>query len=103
MTSFDSTANERARTGPARSRSDRRPRRPGRHPAPGPLPPAAPPADPSPSPRRRPGAGPLLTLVNDVLAGVSGVYVSTRSVMITVIAVVMAIGLALIALFPGKK
>ena len=44
--------------------------------------------------RRRPSAGTLLTLVNGVLAGVGGVYVSTRSVLITIIAVLVAIVLA---------
>jgi hypothetical protein len=35
----------------------------------------------------------LLTLVNGVLAGVGGVYVSTRSVLITIIAVLVAMAL----------
>lgn len=68
-----------------------------------PIPPPAPPASPPPSPGPWPGAGMLLTLVNGVLAGVSGAYVSTRSVTITVIAVAMAIGLTLIVLFSRKK
>lgn len=45
----------------------------------------------SPPPRQRPGAGMLLTLVNGVLADVGGVYASTRSVPVTVIAAVMAV------------
>lgn len=36
----------------------------------------------------------MLTVVNGALAGVGGVYVSTHSVVITVIAVVMATALA---------
>jgi hypothetical protein len=59
--------------------------------------PAAPAASSQP-PRQRPGAGALLTLVNGVLAGVGGVYVSTHSVLITVIAAAMAIVLAVIVL-----
>ena len=43
------------------------------------------------------GAG-LLTLVNGVLAGVGGVYVGTHSVLITVIATVVAIALAAMVL-----
>ncbi len=39
----------------------------------------------------RPGAGAILTLVNGVLAGVGGVYVSTRSTPITIIAAAAAI------------
>lgn len=50
------------------------------------------------SPPRRPGAGALLTLVNGVLAGVGGVYVGTRSVLITVIAAAVAIVLAVLVL-----
>jgi hypothetical protein len=61
------------------------------------VPAPAPPVS-SPPPRRRPGAGGLLTLVNGVLAGVGGVYVSTRSVVITVIAAVAAIALAAMVL-----
>jgi hypothetical protein len=60
------------------------------------VPVPAPPA--SPQPRQRPGAGALLTLVNGVLAGVGGVYVSTHSVLITVIATVVAIALAAMVL-----
>ena len=62
-----------------------------------PAAPAAPSASSQP-PRRRPGAGALLTLVNGVLAGVGGVYVSTHSILITVIASAMAIALAVIVL-----
>jgi phage shock protein PspC (stress-responsive transcriptional regulator) len=39
---------------------------------------------------QRPSAGTILTLVNGVLAGVGGVYVGTNSVLVTVIAAVMA-------------
>lgn len=53
-------------------------------------------------PRRRPGAGAMLTLVNGVLAGVGGVYVSTHSIMITVIAAVAAIVLAAMVLICGR-
>lgn len=48
--------------------------------------------------RRRPSAGTLLTLVNGVLAGVGGVYVSTHSVLITILAVLVAIVLAAMVL-----
>lgn len=58
----------------------------------------APPTSPPPPRRQRPGAGTLLTLVNGVLAGVGGVYVSTHSVLITVIATVVAIALAAMVL-----
>ncbi len=58
-----------------------------------PVPASAPPAG-SPPPRRRLGAGALLTLVNGVLAGVGGVYATTHSVLITIIAGVMTIALA---------
>ena len=54
---------------------------------------------PRPPPRRRPGAGPLLTLVNGVLAGVGSVYLGTHSVLITVVAGVTAILLAAMAMF----
>ncbi len=54
------------------------------------IPVPAPPASPPPR-RRPPGAGTLLTLVNAVLAGIGGVYASTQSVLITIIAGVMAI------------
>ena len=47
---------------------------------------------------RRPGSGAILTLVNGALAGVGGVYVATRSVLITVIAAVAAIVLAAMVL-----
>ena len=61
--------------------------------------PAAPAPPPADTPRRRPGAGTLLTLVNGVLAGVGSVYVSTHSVLITVIAGIMAILLTVIVTF----
>jgi hypothetical protein len=52
-------------------------------------------------PPRRPSAGALLTLVNGALAGVGSVYVGTQSVLITVIAAVVAIVLAVMVLaFP---
>jgi len=63
-----------------------------------PAPPASPPPASPPPPRQRPGAGTLLTLVNGVLAGVGGVYVGTHSVLITVIATVVAIALAAMVL-----
>lgn len=59
--------------------------------------PAAPPASSPPS-RRRPGAGVLLTLVNGVLAGVGSVYVSTHSILITVIASATAVVLSVMVL-----
>lgn len=46
----------------------------------------------------RPGAGAVLTLVNGVVAGVAGAYVSTRSVLITIIAAAAAIVLAAMTL-----
>lgn len=58
--------------------------------------------DSSTPPRRRPGAGAVLTLVNGVLAGVCGVYVSTHSVLITVIAATAAIVLAMMLLIPRR-
>ena len=61
------------------------------------VPVPAPPTSPPP-PRQRPGAGTLLTLVNGVLAGVGGVYVSTHSVLITVLATGVAIALAAMVL-----
>jgi hypothetical protein len=51
-----------------------------------------------PAPPRRPGTGPILTLVEGVLAGVGGVYVSTRSALVTVIAAGTAIILAAMTL-----
>jgi len=61
--------------------------------------PAATPPDNLPSPRhRRPGPDALLTLVNGVLVGVGGVYETTRSATVTVIAGVAATVLALIVL-----
>jgi hypothetical protein len=47
-----------------------------------------------PQPARRASAGTLLTVVNGVLAGVGGVYAGTHSVLITVIAAVVAVALA---------
>ena len=62
--------------------------------------PAAPAAAPasSPPPRRRLGTGALLTLVNGAPAGVGSVYAGTHSVLIRVIAAVMAIMLAAMVL-----
>lgn len=51
------------------------------------------PAIPSQPPRHA-SAGTILTVVNGVLAGVGGVYVGTHSVLITVIAAVVAVALA---------
>lgn len=53
-------------------------------------------------PPQRPGAGTVLTLVNGVLAGVAGVFVGTHSVLITIIAAVMAIALAAMVLVPHR-
>jgi hypothetical protein len=63
-----------------------------------PVPTPAQPTEPYPPQRRRPSAGALLTLVNGVLAGVGGVYVSTHSVLITIIAVLVAIALTVMVL-----
>ncbi len=63
-----------------------------------PVPTPAQPTEPYPQQRRRPSAGTLLTLVNGVLAGVGGVYVSTHSVLITILAVLVAIVLAAMVL-----
>ena len=63
-----------------------------------PVPTPAQPTELSPSQRRRPSAGTLLTIVNGVLAGVGGVYVSTHSVLITIIAVLVAIALTVMVL-----
>ena len=52
------------------------------------------PADPPP----RPGAGTILTLVNGVLAGVASVFVGTHSVLITIVAAVVAVTLAAMVL-----
>jgi hypothetical protein len=61
------------------------------------LPATAPSASaPPPSPRH--GSGGILALLNGVLAGIGGVYVSTRSELITVVAVLAAIVLAAIVL-----
>jgi hypothetical protein len=59
-----------------------------------PVPASAPPASPPPAPGGRPGTGTLLTLINGALAGVGSVYVSTHSVLITVIAAMVAMTLA---------
>jgi hypothetical protein len=49
-------------------------------------------------PRRRPGGEAWPAIVNGVLTGVGGVYVSTHSVMITLIAAAAAMVLAAMAL-----
>jgi hypothetical protein len=51
---------------------------------------------PMPTARRRVSAASLLTLVNGSLAGVASVYATTRSVVITLIAGVTAVVLALL-------
>jgi hypothetical protein len=56
------------------------------------------PAASSSQPGGDPGSGALLALVNGGLAGVGSVYIGTHSVLITIIAGVMAIVLALIVL-----
>ena len=58
------------------------------------VPQAAPATGDPPTPRR-PGAEALLTLISGVLAGITGVYVATHSVLITVIAGAMALKAAL--------
>lgn len=47
-----------------------------------------------PTPSQRPGAGTLLTVVNGVPASVASVFVGTHSVLITVIAAIVAVALA---------
>jgi hypothetical protein len=59
-----------------------------------------PPAGP-PSPRR-PGSGAILTLVNGVLAGVGSVFVGTHSVLVTIIAAVVAIALTVMILITAR-
>jgi hypothetical protein len=51
--------------------------------------------------RRRVGAASLLMLLNGTLAGVASVYATTRSVVITLIAGVMGVLLALLAMVFG--
>ena len=58
---------------------------------------AAPPPAGPPAPRR-PGTESVLTLVGGVLAGVGSVYAATRSVAVTVIAVIAAVVLAAMVL-----
>lgn len=55
-----------------------------------------------PAPPQRPGAGTILTLVNGVLAGVGGVFVGTRSVLVTIIAAALAAALAAMVLILHK-
>jgi hypothetical protein len=57
-----------------------------------PVPAARPPA------RRRHDAGRLLNLINGALAGVGGVYLATHSVVVTVIAGIVATVLASLTL-----
>jgi hypothetical protein len=53
--------------------------------------------------RGSPGSGGLIALVNGGLAGIGGVYATTHSVTITVIAGVVALALALmVVLFQGR-
>jgi hypothetical protein len=59
---------------------------------------AVPPAGAPSPPPRRPGTETVLTLVNGVLAGVASVYIGTRSLTITILAVAMAIILAVLVL-----
>jgi heme/copper-type cytochrome/quinol oxidase subunit 3 len=59
---------------------------------------AVPPAGAPSPPPRRPGAETVLTLVNGVLAGVASVYIGTRSLAITILAVAMAVILAVLVL-----
>ena len=67
-----------------------------------PVPPPTQPAEATPSQRRHAGAGTALTLVNGVLAGVGGVYVSTHSILITIIAVLVATALTAFVLVHDK-
>lgn len=67
-----------------------------------PAPTPAQPSEPPPPQRRHPGAGTVLTLVNGVLAGVGGVYVSTHSALITIIAVLVSTALTIIVLVFDK-
>jgi hypothetical protein len=60
------------------------------------------PEPPASTTQRRVSAGTILTLVNGVLAGVGGVYVGTRSVLITVTAAVVAIALAAMVLIAQR-
>jgi ABC-type Mn2+/Zn2+ transport system permease subunit len=61
------------------------------------LPVPAPPAGAPPSSRRH-DSGSILALVNGVLTGVGGVYISTRSGLITVVAALTAIALTAIVI-----
>lgn len=54
------------------------------------------------NPPPRPSAGTILTLVNGALAGVGGVFVGTHSVVITIIAAIVAIALAAMVLAPRR-
>lgn len=56
--------------------------------------PASPAGSSSPSPRR--GSGDLLGLIEGTLAGIGGVYMSTHSALITVVAAVTAVVLTAI-------
>jgi hypothetical protein len=57
----------------------------------------APPAG-APTSSRRHGSGSILALVNGVLTGVGGVYTSTRSALITVVAALTVIALSAIVI-----
>jgi hypothetical protein len=61
-----------------------------------------PPVNSPPRPPRRPSAGTILTLVNGVLAAVGSVFVSTHSVLITVLATVAALALAAMVLIASR-
>jgi hypothetical protein len=61
------------------------------------LPASVPPASAPPSSPRH-GSGGILALVDGGLAGVGGVYISTRSALITVVAALTAIMLTAIVL-----
>lgn len=63
-----------------------------------PLPSSGTPTGSPPASQRSPSSGPILAVVNGVLAGVGGIYVSTHSVLITVTAMVMAIALVVMVL-----
>jgi hypothetical protein len=65
------------------------------------VPVPAPAGSPQP-PRRRLSVGTVLTLVNGVLAGIGGVYATTHSITITVIASVVAIALAAMVLISQR-
>jgi hypothetical protein len=51
--------------------------------------------------RRRPPTGPLLAVMNGALAGLTGVYLSTHSVLVTLMAAAVAVTLAILLLLGG--